>query len=410
MQALDWMDDVGAAAQGRRHAGVLAFVVISLCVTMSYTQLVKLEQGSLQYWLLLLNAVLVPLFSIGEIARALLGPARLLLVMLALGGSWHLLRGDYRTVLQLGLLVYVLAWVATERTQLEARDLAVVYGFMVAIGAGIKLLTDLSPYGFIPGVTVEEFGRWRVSFFPNIAYTGILSLALFLVVTRDTRIALQRPLLLALVTYFLVFSLVRTALIGAVIYLGLRWFYGSRRELSPAFLFWVALFVAVASNILIASSAAVVAQLQGLPLVSEVLLQGKTDLGPEEILRQMYRPYLWAQQVGLFLSSPSLMGWGTHDFYEMTAIPADDPIIGSGSEALPTRLLATYGVAAIFFVAFLVRRLWVLAQRRDQWACAVFPTVLLLLMHWGSSFHPTDPLGVIIMLMAIKGSRGFIWR
>jgi len=281
---------------------------------------------------------------------------------------------------------------------------------MVGIGAAVTVLTELSPYSFVPGLTVEEFGRWRVSFFPNIAYTGILSLGLFLLLTRNLASATRRPLVLALVTYFLVFSLVRTALIGFVIYLALRWFYQRKREPSTAFLFWVSLLVAVGANILIASSAAIVAQLQSLPLVSEVFLQGKTDLEPEEILRQMYRPYLWAQQIGLFLSSPSLMGWGTHDFYEMTAIPMDDQIIGSGSEALPTRLLATYGLAGVLFIAYLVQRLRALARQQDKWACAAFPAVFLLLMQWGSVFHPTDALFVIFMIMTTKGSRGFAWR
>jgi len=227
---LDWLVNAdGGTDWGARHAGVLAFVVISLCVTMSYTQLVNLEQGSLQYWLLLSSAVLIPLFSIAEIAKVLIGPARLLLILVIAGGGWHFLRGDYSTVLQLGLLVYVLAWVASANTRLLVGDLAIVYLVMVGIGAAVTVLTELSPYSFVPGLTVEEFGRWRVSFFPNIAYTGILSLGLFLLLTRNLASATRRPLVLALVTYFLVFSLVRTALIGFVIYLALRWFYQRKR-------------------------------------------------------------------------------------------------------------------------------------------------------------------------------------
>jgi hypothetical protein len=73
-------------------------------------------------------------------------------------------------------------------------------------------------------------------------------------------------------------------------------------------------------------------------------------------------------------------------------------------------LLATYGIAGALFTLYLVRRLRVLAWRDDRWACACFPAIFVLMMNWGSVFHPTDGIFIILTLMITKGSAGFVRR
>jgi hypothetical protein len=102
------------------------------------------------------------------------------------------------------------------------------------------------------------------------------------------------------------------------------------------------------------------------------------------------------------------MGWGS--FYQAMLDAGGTPIATTGSESLPTRLLATYGLAGVLFTFYLVRRLRVLAFRDDRWACACFPAIFVLMMNWGSVFHPTDGMFVILTLMVTKGSAGFIER
>jgi hypothetical protein len=227
------------------------------------------------------------------------------------------------------------------------------------------------------------------------------------VLTKDRATARAHPITLAAATYFLVFSFVRTAFIAAVVYAGLRWWFERRPWRKPMRLFWVSAVVAVASILLIATSSAVVASFQHVPVVSTLLLQGKADLTPEEIFAQIYRPWLWWQQLVLFATSPALMGWGSAEF---GVIKTDELIVGqegAGSEALLTRLLAAYGAAGLLFTLYILGRLRAAARERDTWACAVFPPIALLMMNWGSVFHPTDALFVIFMLMVVRGAAGF---
>ena len=394
----------------RRHVGLLAFFSLSLLVSMSLSQMANFEQGSLQYWLLVGMAAFIPALNIEGVVQALLGPARWLLAFLVLAGTWHLARGDAKALLQLGLLVFVLAWLTVPSVTFKVRDVELLYVLMVAIGVAIAVLTDFTPYGLVPGRTIEDFGALRVSFFPNVAYTGIFSLGLVMLLTRDRAHAMRRPWLLALATYFLVFSLVRTALIGLVVYALLRWWFDRKPTVTSGQLFWSALATAVVVNLVIAVSPVVIQQAQQLPLVSQIFLQGKSDLGAEEIMAQMYRPWLWLQQVGLFLSSPYLMGWGSFDFFEMVVLPFDDRSISAGTESLPTRLLSSYGWPTLLFIGFLIGQLRRSAKNCDRWAVACFPVVLLLLMQWGSVFHPSDSMFLLFMLMLAKGSRGYAWQ
>lgn len=391
----------------RPTPGMGLFVIVSLLVTLSFPQLQNFEQGSLQYWILLINAIIWPLLSINRVIEALVRPARLLLMFALLACAWWTAQGDITAVLQLGLLVMGLAWVASSGARLPVQLLAALYVFLILLGATIAAFTTISPYGLIPGWTVEEFGRWRVSFFPNIAYTGLLSLAMFMILTRDAVRIRQYRGCLVLVTYFLLFSFVRAATIGAILYLGMRWLLAKRYFRRPRAAFWLALSVGVGFHVLLLLSAAVIVQIQDWPGVSELLLQGKYDLSAEQILYQMYRPWLWLQHIEQFLSSPWMMGWGSQDFATLTGVDPATRIVSAGTESLPTRLLAVYGIPGLLFTLYLLLCLLRSSRARDYWACACFPSVLVLLTHWGSVFHPTDGLFVIFFLLIVHGSKGF---
>lgn len=389
---------------------MLVFVGASLLLTMSHDQTTSIEVGSLQYWLFIVPALLLPLLDVKAIIATLRGPARLLLVMLLTAGAWHLLRGDARAVAQLILLVFVLAWVSTPDARIEVDDLVALYVALILVGMGVTAFTDFSPYSLVPGRTDEDFGAGRVSFFPNIAYTGILSLALLLVLTKDRATARAHPIVLLVALYFLVFSFVRTATIGFVLYVAMRFLLRRVRRPSEARMFWLALGVGLGATVLIGSSAALIEALQDLPFVPELLLQGKSDLSAEDIFKQMYRPWLWFQHLDLFVTSPWLMGLGSFDFFDLKEFEVFEigQSVSTGSESLPTRLLAVYGLAGALFTLYLFTRLRALARAGDHWACACFPAIFLLLMNWGGVFHPTEGMFVILLLMIVRGSDGYV--
>ena len=89
-----------------RHVPLFVFFVLSLLVSMSVGQEEEIEIESVTYWLLIIPAAILPLFDLPHIVRTLLGQARLLLVLVIVGGAWHVLTGDGRAALQVGLLVW----------------------------------------------------------------------------------------------------------------------------------------------------------------------------------------------------------------------------------------------------------------------------------------------------------------
>lgn len=393
---------------GQQRRLMITFIVLSLSVAMSLGQSNSFERGSLQYWLIVAPTLLLPLFDPHELLKTLVGRARLLLIMLLWVGGWLFVIDDPRAIMQLGALVLVLCWISTDRAEIDVRSLTRLYVLLILVGISIKFLSDFNPYGLVPGSSDPVYGRLRVSFFPNVAYTGILSLGMLLVLTGNKRRAKKHPIVLAIAVYFLVFSFVRAALLAALIYLILLFFFGKYRRPRPSRLFWIAIIVGFGFNVAVFLSAPILYALQDNHLVSTLLLRGQTNLSIGEILYQMYRPWLWSAHLHLFFSSPGWMGWGSS--YQAMLDAGGTPLTTTGSESLPTRLLATYGIAGVLFTLYLVRRLSVLAFRDDRWACACFPAIFVLMMNWGSVFHPTDGIFVILILIITRGSAGFIER
>ena len=384
------------------NPALLVFVAASLLVQMSVTQEVSPELGSLTYWLLVLPAALLPLANTPAIAKTLFGQAWLLLLLMATAGTWHLATGDGRAVIQLSLLVWVLAWVASAPAKLAVRDLVLLYKASVVLGFIVYLLSDLNRWGPLPGLTVDEYGVWRVSFFPNIAYTGFFSLAMVLVLSKNLATMRRYPATLAIALFYLVFSFVRTAFIALMIYAVLRWWF--HRHPSSKRMFWTALLVAISANLAVAGSVFILETIQDVPLLSRLFMRGESGLSAEEIFQQIYRPWLWWQHLQQFASSPTLMGWGAFDFDAMKSEALVEGHEEADTVSLPTRLLAVYGVPGLLFLAFLVSELRSLANRRDAWACACFPAIFVLMMQWGSVFHPSDAMFILFLLMITRGS------
>jgi hypothetical protein len=171
-------------------------------------------------------------------------------------------------------------------------------------------------------------------------------------------------------------------------------------------MFWTALLVAFGLNIAIWQSARVLFLLQDNFLVSTFLLRGETGISLDRIAYQLYRPWLWETQAKIFAASPAWMGWGVYDFSKLV-VGNSPPLSSSGSESLPMRLLTVYGIPALFFTGYLVVCLYRSARRDDRWACAAFPATFILMMNWGSSFHPTDFVFVLLMLVVSRGAAGY---
>jgi hypothetical protein len=386
---------------------VLAFLMISLGWAMFQPQLYEAERGGLSYYIAVLPAVLLPLVRPMLLVKAATTRALVIIIFGVAAAAWHLVRGDMDAVIPLLLLTWGLVWVTSDAVRLRFDDFYMVYALAVAMGVVVWLVGGINEWGIIPGTTtLADQSVWRVSFFPNIAITGFLSLAFVIIYTRDTRKkTVFHVALLGVALYFLIFSFVRTAVISALVYAALAWAF--RRKSSPAFLFWAALLTAILSNLIIAYSASIFAAIQNNAIFARLFLRGEAGLSEYEIYVQLYRPWLWGQHINQFLTSPFMMGWGSASFNELKT---DSLVFGyeqTGDVSLLTRLLAQYGLPTFLVIGFIVTSLAELAKRRDAWGCACFPVVILAMMHWGVIFHPTNATFVIFMLFLIHGSRGF---
>lgn len=387
------------------NVALMLFVVISLMVSMSVTQQEAPEPGSFRYWLLVLPAALLPLTGLLPVVRTLVGGGWCLLLFLLSAGTWHFLKGDMRAVLQLGLLVWVMAWISSDAARLKTEHIVRLYLSLVFIGFIVYAVTDLNRWGPLPGLTVAEYGVWRVSFFPNIAFSAFLSLVVIMILTRQRVRLARHGFVLAVASYFLVTSFVRTALIALVMYGVLRWWFARRP--TPSRLFWGAVLMGFGVNLAIAGSVVVLDFLQHYPIVSRLFLRGEMQLSTEEIFQQLFRPWLWWEHMQQFFTSPSLMGWGAFEFEDLKKTALIEGQEQGDTVSLPTRLLAAYGIPGALFTVYLVLRLRVAACARDAWSCACFAPVLLLLLQWGSVFHPSDALFALFLMTVVRGSSAF---
>ena len=391
----------------RRNFAMLLYVVISLGISMMISQEETPESGSFTYWLLIASALLLPMTDVGGICHALKGRAQPILIFGLIAGAWYLMLGDLKAVAQLLLIVWVLGWLSSDRASLEIRDLIILYMGLFLVGACIWIFTEFNKWGILPYMTVYDGLDWRVSFFPNIAISAVLSLVMFMILTQSAALAKKNLIVFLIATYFLFFSFVRTVTIGVALYLLMRWWLG-RKPRSSGAMFWSALLLSIGINLMIASSVNIFSYFGQFELFSRLFLRSETDISAEAVYAQLYRPWLWEQHLRLFWDSPWMTGLGAFNFFEMQINELNVGTTPAGNESQLTRLLATYGLPSILYSWYLIKRLRQSAKNNDAWAVACFPVIVLLMMQWGGIFHPTDAGGAIFMLMAIHGSHAFV--
>jgi hypothetical protein len=399
-----------ARPESRRHWGLLIFFTIAALSGMSVLQTENNERGSLAYWVFILPAVVLPLFDVNAILTAFRGPAKLMLAFLVTAGTWHLAMSGLQTVIPIIALVLVTTWISTSRARFSPTDIATVYVLTVAVGAILYATTGSNLWGLLPGQTspLASGTAWRASIYPNIALTGVFSFAVMLVLTRDSQTIKSHLPVLALVIYFALLSFVRTVLIATVLYAAMRLWFVWRPHQSPKRLFWTAIVVAIGVHLAIAFSAVgLVGGLQQYPIVQRLLLQNNADLSPDQILAQIYRPLLWGQHFGIFTGSPWLMGLGEFDIRQVSVLELIPDHPGGGTESFPTRLLAMYGLPAIFFFTLVINGLKRAAAAKDVWACAAFPPLVLFMMNWGGAYHPTTASFAVFMCILLHGRKAF---
>lgn len=379
--------------------GLVFFLINSIAIQMVVGQDVAIERFSPIYWTLVLPALALPLFSIREICRMLLGRGILLLAFLLCAGGYQLARGDLQALVQLFLIVWVTAWCGCETTRLTTNTLTDIFLGTLLMGATVAVLTNLNPWGFFPGQTSAGYGPWRTSFAPHIANSATMSLIMLMILARPKQYDKKDILVLLVSAYFCLLGFVRTVLIAAAIYFSLYAGLTKARIRKPGLLVGAALAVMVSSIAVELAIAPLLEKLQDSPLLSRLLLRGATELNSLAIEQQLYRPWLWKEHISIFASSHYYMGLGNFRLLDHVSYNLVPGLDASGSESFPTRLIATYGISAFLFLGHLGSLLFRSAYSSDAWACACFPAIVFMMMNWGSVFHPTNAFFVLFLLM-----------
>lgn len=391
-----------ATAHSSRDLIVLMSFLWSLGMAMSVSQDYLGPDSRLRYLMFTVPVVAAAVSRPLALALGLTEKALWLLPFLFLAGAYHSLNGDFNAAFQAGLLVLGLAWFCSPVVHFRREDIYRAYLASIVVGFFIWIFTDFNRWGLFPGTTDPAYGVWRISYFSNIAFTAFFSLFVVLIATKNGWKS-NNKYILSIALYFLIFSYVRTAIIGFALYIFCQFIFSKINR--PVYLFILSLVVAIVANAFIAYSSSLFNFLQDIPIISRLFLRGESQLSEFEIYQQLYRPWLWGEQIKLFLSSSYFMGWGSIPFDDLVQNRLFDfRFDASDTVSLPTKLLSQFGLAAIFFWVFLIVCLKQTANRMDRWGCAVFPVVFTAMMHWGSMFHITDPMAILYFGLLVKGS------
>lgn len=391
----------------RNNILLLTFLIISLFVMMFVRQDEVVERLSFKYFLIMLPALLFPLTRMQAITYNLLFKTWPLLLMLLITMLWGLYKDDLQSVFRLSLFLLILSWLEANSLILKVKTLSRTYIFFVIVAIFVNVFSDLNPWGILPMTTDPQYGIWRVSFFPNIANTAFLSLFIFMVCTRDKETLLNNKFVAVLSLYFIIFSFVRSAVISLMVYLILQFIFNYVKNIKTLFI--LSLLATLALNIIVGYASVIIELIQSQPLVNRFLLRGEHALSHHDIYVQMYRPWVWKHQWNIFINSPYLMGERMYNFNDFigSSLRGKD-FEETDSVSLLLGLLASYGLPALLFYYYLLKKNFLNAMQLDRWACAIFPIIIFICMQWGSIFHPACATFIIFFMILLKGKKAFI--
>ncbi len=394
----------GSALSARALLAI--FFLVSSSVALSLAQDESVQVGGFGYWLLLISAALPLVTSAPRLMVEAVGRCLWVGLFLTLTIGWAAVVGDSERIFTVFFMGLSWIYVQTPQAGMPVSLLAKCYITIIIIGVVVAIFGSHNYYELAPGMMTDERSEGRVSFAGNVGFTGVLSLLVCLVVlsTRARKWSLNLVLLVAV--YFVIFSQVRTAIIGLGLYVAVRYVLERSSDLPPVGMFAIAVLATALTLVAVSLAPLVLSVLPPIPVISDVLLQGERGLDSDAIQEQIYRPLLWVTQIKLFLTSPFFMGWGA-EAAGMSVTGGADVFVFGDTVSLPTRLLSHYGLPGLLFSIAALSALWRHARRRDLASVASWAVCILVLFSWGSIFHPTDGVGVLYLLLLFKGASAF---
>jgi hypothetical protein len=297
------------------------------------------------------------------------------------------LRTDLPTITSTLLATLTLLAITVHRVSPPPTLLNALFLLSIPVGAVLRF-ADLSIYGVLPGMSLDEEVPWRVSLFPVVPESAFFSATILIlnIVRRD--LALRR-VCIALALYFLLFSGLRSAVAGTMLalayYFIVRPLSASRPVLKMAYLLAASLtFVAA----LVASQVLMLLAAVDSDLLNLYLFRSEGAAESEDALaRTIYRNWIWSEHLRIAAQNP-LLGVGTLDF---AALAADEPVtgrVGSGSESFLTGLYARVGLPSLLFLAFILASIWNGVRRGRHEQLMMGQLLIVAMLAYGSFIVP----------------------
>ncbi len=425
---------------------ILVFLGIWLTSTVFIGQDRAVVRGDFHYWLAVIPALLFPAVRWRQtIENLLFGKARPIGLFGALGVFWALIAQDFHAVAPLVLIVWVAGWACRDEVAVGRRAFFVLILAFYLLGIitfflqppferypwmmipynnitmsaedlpegadptpilpdQIKEGLDLNPWGILPGQTAPAFGRWRISMTPKIATSGLVSLFALLIFFQRPSVRPSNLGGAAAAGYFAFLSLIRAVFSAVALFFATYVLQKIFHKNATARLL-VAIAMTVGLVFAMWAAPYILYEVQNYKIASQLLLRGRNDLTLDEIVRQLYRSWLWTQHFQIFLNSDYLMGVGSELANSAKENLLNANQVRSDSDSFLTRLLATYGLPTFGLLFFLAERCWCHAKKDDGWAVSMIAVLIWLMMTWGSSFHPSNGIFVLAFLIIGKGSK-----
>lgn len=363
----------------------------------------EVERGSLLYLLYVAPVLLFAgVFAIPTLMRRELSlPVGLLVGYAALVLPVALLRADSATFTSTLLMTLVLVVIAGERVA-PSHDLLNLI-FLASIPLSLATyLVGTNIYGIVPGLGLDEALRWRISLFPVVPESAFFS-ALVLCLNLLDRHRAWRRTCIVLAIYFLVFSGLRSALIGML--LALAYHVATSRgwvQRPPAKMFLLGGVTLMFVASLLLSQLLVFAPALGNEFLNVYLFRSEGGIeSDDDVTRTVYRTWLWSEHFRIAADNP-LLGIGTHDFAALADVPAEFGG-GSGSESFLTGLYARVGLPSLLFVAFFVASLWRQVRMHNELPCLVALLLVVAMLAYGSFLVPYN--FAFLVMVGLLGAR-----
>lgn len=371
---------------GTVFTGLLAYYTVARFFGVDYEGATQLLPPQVLYVLFALPVVAIGgFFSIAALVNGRIRlPESLLLIYFGLVLAVSLMRADFAIIPSVIAFVLPIFGIWSLRLAPSPNLLNTLLYIAIPLGA-IAFLIGLNSWALIPGFANDKI-KWRASIFPGVSDTAYFC-AVIIMANIWFQNGVLRRLSLLLASYFLLFTVIRSALIGVMMAVAYR-YMADMPLFCTTFRRWLLITVMVAAFIAVVVLPAVLALVlptgQDNAWLNQLLFHTEEGVQDEQGLSEtVYRGWLWAQHLTIFLQNP-LIGIGSYELKDYV----DTGILGpnneyTGTESFITGQLSRVGLIAGFLYAAILLKMHEAMKAGEHAAVACGIVIIVLLFSHG---------------------------